>query len=144
MGGTAQDVVAKAKEHHDKKSTLNAQFYISLLFFVENVLIAAVPLMLSKKPGSYYYMILTIVGLWVASILFKYIFYKLFGHPWKDLNGPTMVSYWSMLCGCLDGLKVFKKDVEKREEAIELEGINVENPAHREQDKVGQLSIGHQ
>ena len=78
---------------------LNVHFYFHLLVLAENVTLAAVPVMLGKYGRTYFYMMAAIVVLWVVSIVCKYVFYKLWGHPWKDINGPR--SYLLAVCGCL-------------------------------------------
>ena len=96
---TADEVVLMAKREQSRNSMLNGHFYFHLLMLAENITLAAVPMMLGKHGKTYLYMMGAIVVLWVVSIVCKYVFYKLWGHPWKDINGPR--SYFWAVCGCL-------------------------------------------
>ena len=96
---TADEVVLVAMKEHSRSSMLNMHFYFHLLVLAENVALGAVPIMMGKYGNTYFYLMAAIVVLWVVSIVCKYIFYKLWGHPWKDINGPK--SYLLAVCGCL-------------------------------------------
>ena len=82
----------------------------------ENVCLSAVPIMLAKYDMSntfsltYSYTIAAVAVLWAVSIVCKYIFYKLWGHPWKAINGPTGVSYLTVLCRCQDAHTIFNRE----------------------------------
>ena len=96
---TADEVVLISKKEHSRSSMLNVHFYFHLLVLAENVTLAAVPMMMGKYGSTYFYMMSATVMLWIVSIVCKYVFYKLWGHPWKDINGPR--SYLFAVCGCL-------------------------------------------
>ena len=122
----ADEVVRRAKEEHNRRSTLNAHFVFHILVLAENVVLATIPIMVAPSSAislTSSYTIASIVVLWAASILCKYIFYKLWGHPWKEINGPTGVSYLRALCGCHDAINsdVGKLDVEMGDMNVKCE-----------------------
>ena len=102
---------------HHHHGTFFSQFLFSVLVLAENLLLCASPvydgaeaedgLELEVKTASYNGAVGVIV-LWMAGLAFTSLFYKVSGHPWKDINGPLTswgVAFPVYFCGAAKTLE---------------------------------------
>ena len=143
----------KSRDDANGQSTFHMNTYFFLLILIENLFLAVSPFLsgddgyikASKLFGENRQNLLiampfVIFALWVLSCLFIMIFYKVFGHPWTDLNGPTNYSCKELICGCNKKVTTVENSIELAERPItkpDNPGIDVESRVGQEQSEVG-------
>ena len=102
LGAASSFLVLVNIKTKDQRSRSGGTFYLHLSYFIliliENVLLASSPLMVGNYRGNpnpthpelaiANALPFIILGLWILSCLLMVFFYKIYGHPWTDLNGP--------------------------------------------------------
>ena len=94
----------KTKDQRKSGNTFHLHLSYFILILIENVLLASSPLMLGNYSTHLDIAIalpFIILGLWILSCLLMVFFYKIYGHPWTDLNGLTQWNTFTTWVGAV-------------------------------------------